>query len=367
MNTKDFERLLDKYQNKELTSSEEKLLDEWMDTLAESGNSPTWTSIEVHKLYAQIKPKQTLSLVKIWLSSAAAILILLLGFYLLRDNRFEQSKDIVMTNILPADDKAKLVLENGKEIYLDEDKEGLTIIDGDVFYTDGSSLLHEESQILQLSIVVPKGRKYQLTLSDGTKVWINASSTLRYPSKFDKNERIVALDGEAYFEVAAQYDQQTNTKIPFRVQSADQIVDVLGTHFNISTYSNDNYIETTLFEGIVDVSNQFGKTVRLKPSQQSKVIQGKSNIAVVGADLESVSSWRNDLFVFNNSSLKEVLNEVERWYDVKVNIKEWPKDRFYGEINRNVPLSEVINMIEKSSNLKFKLISEGNERRLFMQ
>nr|WP_262903831.1 FecR family protein [Sphingobacterium bovistauri] len=216
---------------------------------------------------------------------------------------------------------------------------------------------------------IPKGRQFKIELEDGTKVWLNAGAKLSYPSRFNENYREVELEGEAYFEVAKQTltggDQQIRRK-PFFVRSSKQVISVLGTHFNVEANKGEEYSRTSLAEGVVEVIKANRESKTLKPGQQS-VVNEKSAIKIVPVDLEMVLGWKNNLFVFHNSSLREILQEVERWYDIKIEIDTWPTEKFYGEIQRNSPLSEVLKLIEMSSDFRFKVVYDGVERRLLMQ
>lgn len=199
--------------------------------------------------------------------------------------------------------------------------------------------------------------------SDGTEVWLNASSSLKFPVSFDKDERLVELKGEAYFEVAykvkAERGKQKGERVPFVVRSGGQIVEVLGTHFNISAYNDEASIKTTLLEGKVRVtagSKQSPKDSKLlKPGQQSELSSVQREIIVNEVDTEEAIAWKNGMFQFSDSDLRSIMNELERWYDIEVDTKGMPEKRFNGIIPRNVKLSQVLDMMEKTSGLKFKI------------
>ena len=187
---------------------------------------------------------------------------------------------------------------------------------------------------------------------------------------FSANERRVEITGEAYFEVAKQYHvdaQGKQVRTPFIVASKQQEVEVLGTHFNIKAYENEDATATTLLEGSVAVADKHGRRALLKPGHQARVGQQGHLLKVSPTDVYAILDWKNNLFSFHDCDLKEIMKEVERWYDIDVEIQQWPSDRFYGEIKRDVPLSELLKLIQMSSNLKFKVVSEGSERRLLMQ
>ncbi|HTN37211.1 MAG TPA: FecR domain-containing protein, partial [Arachidicoccus sp.] len=204
---------------------------------------------------------------------------------------------------------------------------------------------------IQNTLSTPRGARYHLTLSDGTKVWINAASSITFPVSFRGRERQVAIKGEAYFEVAK------NAARPFKVTVDEMEVTVLGTHFNINAYRDESTLNTTLLEGAVKVRNLhncFSKNIR--PGQQAKLYP-TDEIKVASVDTGLATAWKNGLFQFEKADLHVLLNEVSRWYNIQI---EWKgtgsPDLFTGTIPRNLKLSELLSVLEYA-NVRFKLTS----------
>ncbi|KQR66910.1 FecR family protein [Pedobacter sp. Leaf176] len=298
--------------------------------------------------------------------SAAAVLAIVFGvfyFQVHNSNRFPGLSQIEKKNldILPGTNKAILTLADGSKVVLDDntssdisDQDGIRISkekNGQLVYTIlNNKVLKENGNIAYNSISTPNGGQYQVVLPDRTKVWLNAASSLRYPEVFTGNQRLVELTGEAYFEVAK------NKSMPFRVQSQNQTVEVLGTHFNINSYLDDSTIKTTLLEGSVLVSNaKFSKMLR--PGEQAITGTGKHAAIKIatGVDTADETAWKNGLFQFNDSELKIILNQLERWYDIKIDYANVPDKRYNGMVPRKSRLSEVLKMLEKTGNIKFEL------------
>lgn len=301
-----------------------------------------------------------------YIAAAVVFIAFISGFlYFSKDNVIEPNKLIVKGNkidVLPGVDKAILILSDGSKIVLDDaknenivEKAGLVIsktTDGQLLYKV-SSTLPKSATIAYNTISTSKGNQYQILLPDGTKVWLNAASSLKYPEVFTGNERKVILSGEAYFEVAKNKD------MPFIVQTRNQDVQVLGTHFNINSYSDEQSIKTTLLEGAIKVTNaNFSKI--LKPGEQSLVENnGLGNINVIkNIDVDSEIAWKKGLFSFNNVALKTILIQLERWYDIKIDYQSIPDKRYNGMVPRKSNLSEVLHMLELTGNISFK-IEEG--------
>lgn len=268
---------------------------------------------------------------------------------------FTKSSDHLATpgqqysHILPGTNKATLTLADGQKISLDDvangeiaQQAGIRITkstDGQLIYTavyDGNA-----TKVAQNTISTPKGGQYQLILPDGTKVYLNAASTLSYPTAFQGKERLVALNGEAYFEVAK------NKLLPFKVQSRQQTVEVLGTHFNINSYADESTIRTTLMEGAVKVSAG-NNTLVIRPGQQAILSKNTADkIMISEVNTDKVIAWKNGVFSFENEDLKSVMRQVSRWYDVEVIYKGIPSDeKYYGEISKNSKLDEVFKILE---------------------
>ncbi|MFY7899242.1 MAG: FecR family protein, partial [Chitinophagaceae bacterium] len=251
--------------------------------------------------------------------------------------------------IQPGGKKAILVIENGTNILLDETKNGLLKTNSianiqqnnhQLNYTANSHLTEQQFH----TITTPNGGEYELVLADGTKVWLNAASSLRFPTNFTSNTRTVTLSGEAYFEVTP------NKNKPFIVETGKSTIHVLGTNFNVMNYPNESAIKTTLLEGSVSVHHS-NQTAKLLPGNQA--IINKEKIETLPVDVEEVVAWKNGLFTFHKSDLKTIMKQLARWYDVEVSyVGIIPEKRFVGDINRNSNLSEVLKILA-TSGIKF--------------
>lgn len=298
--------------------------------------------------------------------AAAASIVLLLGtgiFYFTKPKEqiievAEKPKDIA-----PGGNRGILTLSNGKQIVLSDisakdtiahegEKEEVTIkmdANGVITYTinpDADVSKADANSFNTLS--TPTGGQYNIVLADGTKVYLNTVSSIKYPTRFNGKERIVELEGEAYFEVAK------NKNKPFIVKSDTQSIEVLGTHFNVHAYHNEPSVKTTLLEGSVAVTSKDQKAV-LKPGEQSNVSDNLSRITIRKVDTEAAIAWKNGRFKFDNADLKTVMKQLERWYGIKVEYRGDVSDvRFNGGTFMNKNLSEVLKVLELS-NIKFKV------------
>lgn len=301
--------------------------------------------------------------------SAAALLIALTGglyFFLYKNSNTASVPLAKIENldVLPGTDKAILILADGSKVVLDDktaenisDTQGVKISktkDGQLVYTVLNTQATSNFEKISFNTIqTPKGGQYQVVLPDGTKVWLNAASSLKYPEVFIGNQRKVELTGEAYFEVAKIKDK------PFHVKAKNQDVTVLGTHFNINSYMDDRTIKTTLIEGSIKISNSKSSRI-LKPGEQA--ISGITENAFIHVsnevDTDDEVAWKNGLFRFNDSELRDILIQLERWYDVKIDYSSLPGKRYNGMVPRKSKLSQVLAMLEKTGNIKFQL-TEG--------
>ncbi|UOE47490.1 DUF4974 domain-containing protein [Mucilaginibacter sp. SMC90] len=249
-------------------------------------------------------------------------------------------------NLVPGSNKVTLTLSNGSKVVLSGAKNGLVANDAGASINktaDGSVAYapkHEGGQpgaLLFNTAVTPRGGQYQFTLSDGTKVWLNAATTFKFPVQFEGNERRVELTGEAYFEVA--HDRSR----PFRVVSNGQVVEVLGTHFNVNSYADESAVSTTLLEGSVKVSHN-GASEIIKPGEQARLNADKFD--VVKVNTEQAVAWKNGLFYFRDASIYEVMRQFSRWYDVDVKFEgKVPERQFSGGVSRNVNASQILDLL----------------------
>ncbi|MCC8408178.1 DUF4974 domain-containing protein [Mucilaginibacter sp. UR6-1] len=295
----------------------------------------------------------------VWLRYAAAAVILIgitVGGYALLQNKAQKQIAGVVHDAAPGSNKAVLTLANGQRIVLDDSgkgeiakQPGISITktaDGQIVYQVTNAQANAGEQAVQNTFSTPKGGQYNIILPDGTRVFLNAASTLTYPSYFSGSERLVSLTGEAYFEVAK------NKSMPFRVRSQGQTVEVLGTHFNINAYADEQSIKTTLLEGAVKVLNNTS-SVTITPGQQA-VVTGNT-ITRHDVDTGEETAWKDGVFAFEDADLRSVMRQISRWYDVDVVYDDnLPDDKFYGEISRNSKLSEVFKILELN-NFKFRI------------
>ncbi|ACU06181.1 FecR family protein [Pedobacter heparinus] len=353
------EDLLDKYSQGVCTAEEKALVESWFLHWKADGVSPSAARIEranrevMRSILAEVPVKKINR--NRQLAGIAAAILLLLGISVLLFREGPLSK-AYRNDIGPGGNKATLTLSNGKVIPLSSTKTGVVIEGDHLTYNDGTVLASPQNMVLnEVQVSTPLGGTYQVSLPDGTRVWLNAGSTLKFPSSFaDLKERIVRLSGEAYFEVARIKSPQG---IKFIVKTAQQEVSVLGTHFNINSYADEPNTKTTLLEGSVRLSVpllQNGGTI-LKPGEQG--FNEGQRIEVSKVEAEEVIAWKNGEFAFSNERLESIMRKIARWYDVTVvyenkNVGNVP---FGGSISRFGKVSEVLDMLELTGKVKFKV------------
>lgn len=293
----------------------------------------------------------------------AAVLLILAGMLFLwpKNQKVTPPAQLTATtDIAPASSKAVLTLADGSTVTLDS-AGNQVITRGNTNVTQQNGQLvyggHETGAGVQYhKLSTPRGGQFQLNLPDGTKVWLNSASSLRYPTAFTGKQRVVELEGQGYFEVAK------NAAQPFKVMVNTMEVQVLGTHFDVMAYKDEASINTTLVEGSVQVKE--GSALRLlKPGQQAVLQHDSRTLTVQEADVNKVIAWKNGLFVFNNMTLTAILREVARWYDMEIEYRTTPGEELYGGgISRSISLSNVLKLLEASGHCHFK--TEG--RRLIV-
>lgn len=286
-------------------------------------------------------------------TAAAAILILIvtagLKWFAKKNSSPINDANKISSNqiIEPGKEGALLTLANGKTILLDSAGNGIIAVqEGSKIELNNGQVIYNASEATEVTyntMTTPKGRQFRLVLPDGTRAWLNAASSLRYPTAFKGNERKVEVTGEVYFEVAK------NKAMPFRVGiNKDMQVVVLGTHFNVNSYSNEESINTTLLEGSVQITNKDQKTI-LKPGQQAQINEGKKINVINDVDVKRVMAWKDGVFDFNNAHLQEVMRQLERWYDIEVVYEKGVPDiEFVGRMGRDLSLSDVLKGLKLS-------------------
>jgi transmembrane sensor len=376
--------LLTRYLAGHCTPAEEQLISEWYASFEElppffenehsdaAIDLKTRTKASIQSIIANELPHTTRVRKMITYSSVAAAILVLLtaGLYwmLLKDgakkNRVAKALvHIDSANILPGANKAVLTLADGSKVVLDNAANGMLAQqnnvqvvkskDGELKYQSLNS--NGQTAIAYNMLSTPRGGQYMIVLPDGSRVWLNAASSIKYPTVFTGNERKVEITGEVYFEVAP-LRLRSGHKMPFIVNvPGGSQVEVLGTHFNINAYTDEEAVRTTLLEGSVKVVNgqkprgkgQKGEEVILKPGQQA-ITSANSPLTIHHSpDLEQVVAWKNGLFQFNNVTIETVMRQVARWYDVQVVYeRDVSQDLFRGKIYRNAAISQLLTILE---------------------
>lgn len=267
----------------------------------------------------------------------------------------QQPKKRPVPDVLPGGQKALLTLGNGTVITLDDAANGTLAKQGSATVIKMNGKLDYRSntaspgETVYNTISTPRGGQYQVELPDGSMVWLNAASSLHFPTAFTGKERRVEITGEAYFEVAGKKDQ------PFVVAVSGSEVTVMGTHFDVMAYADEATLETTLFEGSVRFSHN-SQTVLLKPLEQSRLKRDGRLDMINGLDEEDVLAWKNGFFHFTNADLQTVMRQLARWYDVEVEYRVTPDGNLYDvEMPRTSKLSSVLKVLELTANVHFTI------------
>lgn len=289
------------------------------------------------------------------LVAAGVVGLLLCGTWLMLSQQQDKDNQIAVEtaihDVAPGSNKAILTLADGKQIILDSAQGNIvqlgnlkvTNLRGKLDYEGGSNTVKYHT------LSTPRGGQYKLVLPDGTDVWLNAASSITFPTAFVGAERNVTITGEAYFEVAH------NPRQPFHVRVNTLVVEVLGTHFNIKSYTDEAYIKTTLLEGSIKISRN-GETILLKPGRQASVNKFTDEpLTISMPDIDKVMAWKNGRFFFDNTDLKTIMRQIMRWYNVDVEYKgSIPVRYFTADISRNKNLSDILKILELS-NIHFRL------------
>ncbi|HEY4207658.1 MAG TPA: FecR domain-containing protein [Puia sp.] len=306
---------------------------------------------------------------------AAAILLAVIGGWRLFFRQVSHnpapvaSKHKTENNVRPGRDRALLTLPDGTRIDLDSARNGQIATQGaavfsksngalSIFFAGTRQLSHPTGNEQdpahpeaagEAFISTPRGGQYQLILPDGSKVWLNSSSSLRFPTVFKGKQRSVELSGEGYFEIAK------NAAMPFSVKVNGMQVRVLGTHFNTMAYPDEKTINTTLLEGAVEVSSG-DLSKRLAPGQQAALNNAGHQLAVGQADIQKAVAWKNGLFEFDHTDLATIMRQLARWYDIEIVYQAMPdKTPLGGSISKNLGLTEVLELLEANGINHFKI------------
>jgi transmembrane sensor len=369
------DELIKRYQDGTCTPEERAALEKWYTDYDDREHRlPGFTGAQQERVYENILktltqenelPRESRSILLkrpfIRWVAAAAVIILAGSIYFMAKkpagttttpsriatNRFQNDID-------PGGNKATLTLGDGTTMILADHANGTIATEGEIkiLKSHDGQLTYESGghagEVVYNTLSTPRAGKYQLVLPDGTVAWLNASSSIRFPTAFTGGERKVELTGEAYFEVTK------NPAMPFRVSVKDMSVEVLGTHFNVMAYDNEGNVKTTLLEGAVKISKTGGNRF-LKPGQQAISTTGAADVRVVNADTEEAVAWKNDLFWFHDADIKMVMRQLERWYDVDVVYDGAVNSKFNGSIPRTLSAIKVFNILEMTGGVHFRI------------
>jgi len=311
-------------------------------------------------LDAKDKKRRVIPLRRIAIA-ASVIGLLLISVFLLNDKitkkqtaKTETDHQRFKNDVLPGSDKAILTLGDGSTILLDEAQNGTIAQQGNskIIKLDGrlsyDPTNETSKEIIYNTISTPKGGQYQLELPDGSKVWLNATSSIHFPTSFTGTERRIEITGEAYFEIAK------NPNMPFIVNVNNSEVQVLGTHFNINAYNDEDNVKTTLLEGSVRFVNDHNINI-LKPGQQAQLTKDGTTKVEGNVDVDEVVAWKNGMFAFENAGIETVMRQFSRWYDVEIEYKGKTDDQFIAEMRRNIKLSDALKALELTGKVKFEI------------
>ncbi|MDR6783275.1 transmembrane sensor [Pedobacter africanus] len=363
MNKKNAKELIGKYKAGQETPEDLALIEEWimLGKVRDLDLSDEEIQIELNQIRNGLPLHYKAQKLNLWprriaaIAAAVTVITMTLWLYYPVSPAGESPGAYHYANdVEPGKNKATITLANGKTIALNDTKTGLIIGASSLMYNDGSAVLTPSSQEGETkqsaqTISTPRGGTYQITLSDGTKVWLNADSRLTYATVLNAGgERKVVLQGEAYFEVAK------DKKHPFIVSSDQQEVRVLGTHFNINSYADGGGTKTTLLEGSVRVSGTGGRKI-LKPGYEA--VNTGANIEIHKVDTQAAIAWKNGEFIFDNESLHSIMQKIARWYDVDIVYESGVNtaQTFGGKVLRNKPISAVLRSMQSTGKVVFKI------------
>lgn len=376
MEEQDIKILLNKYKAGTATDFEKAQLDKWyldvavdnVEELTEEERVKTLNNVLSNLEHLVYKRKKRV----LWPRVAAAVFIILSsgGYFLLYKHSRNQRITQVVQDVNPANNQATLTLSSGKKVILSSTLNGRLGQEGNalVRVKEGHELTYTQTQsgstrIEYNTLTTKRGEQspFPLTLADGSKVWLNAASSITFPTSFSGKDRVVKITGEAYFEVVH------NSAHPFKVLANGQTVEDIGTHFNINAYTEEPSVKTTLLEGGIKLS--YGKNnVVLKPGQQAVLPDNNRDgaINIITANTKTTMAWKNGLFLFDRTDLKSVMRQISRWYDIDIIYKgNVSNDEFGGQISRNIKLSQMLKILE-SNDVHFKIEIEDNKKTLII-
>jgi len=339
--------LLEKYKAGTLSEEESALLENWITQNSDPQYEISDKDIEKDLAAIAVNLPLVHKTKTLWPRiAAAASILLLLGacYYYLQQKPVIKNQLAEQTDVKPGTNGAILILSNGKKIVLEKARNG--VIASRVKKAADSLLVYQpgttSATLTYNTLETPKGRQLKLVLADGTEVWLNAASSLKYPVAFNGKDRVVELTGEAYFKVAH------NAAQPFRVKTGSQTIEDIGTEFNVNAYSDEPATVTTLVQGEVKVN-----AVPLQPGEDAI---GPGSPAIKPADLEAELAWKNGDFDFENEHIESIMRKLSRWYNIDVSYQGGePQDAFDGEISRFKNISQVLLLLEQTKAVHFKV------------
>lgn len=367
MDTQQARQLLQKYHLGECTEAEKALVEDSLLAYNEQEIDLPQKRLEeiAGEVYAKLPVRRKRYRMYVWRGVAAALVIAVLAIshWKLEESLrlFDGNTVVQMKDVAPGGNRAMLTLADGKHVELSGLQAGVVVGNDGLSYLDGTPL---EDKLMtggsSQTLSTPKGGQYQLVLPDGTKVWLNAASSISYPASFEAaNERKVSVTGEAYFEVASDKAR------PFRVVSGDQVVEVVGTNFNVNAYGDAGATVTTLLEGKVRLSGlKSGEKVVLSPLEQAVGNRGKFRVG--RADTELAMAWHHGKLEFKDADIRLIMKQVSRWYDVDVEYEgEVPDRAFNGSVSRGSNLSVLLKILAYSD-IKFRMEEDGGKKKLIV-
>ena len=354
MQDKDAKKIIDRYNNGTATEEEKALVEAWYATTIESNSDVSEERLAALKneIYNTL-PIHEKNTVRLWPRIAAAASVLLLlgtgGYFIFSRHKMPIDNG---ENIAPYSASA-ILKTGGKVILLDHTSEG-KIGQTKVSKASGEQLIYDQASepltAVYDTVQIPAGgRPYTVKLSDGTKITLNAATTLRYPQSFSKsrNENIELITGEIYAEVVH------HKEAPLTIITPGQVITDIGTQFNIAAYPDESETRTTLVEGAVKVSAA-GKEITLSPGKQT--VLSRKDLTMLTADINQVTAWKAGLFRFNGEHIEDIMRQLSRWYDIEVNYDgEATKEIFYGRVSRKMNIDEVLRILERSGKVQFKV------------
>ncbi|MCF8454147.1 MAG: DUF4974 domain-containing protein [Pedobacter sp.] len=372
MTREEYNALYEKYLSGKCTSEEREAIENYQDNIDldrhhwikdQMGDQELVKETIHTELLNSIARQKRRQMIRTWYAAAAVILLILsTGLYF---NSLKKKATVIAktesprfkNDVLPGDNRAILTLDDGSQINLDDAQNGVLASEDntDIRKTGSGQLEYSASgklieTVKYNTLSTPMGGQYQLSLPDGSRVWLNSGSSIRFPTAFIGKERIIELKGEAFFDI------RENKKMPFTVRTNNSMdIRVLGTQFNVMAYDDEKNINTTLLEGSVQILKESG-TAFLEPGQAAKLNKGTGKIKVAAADIEEAVAWKNGFFIFSNENIESIMRKVSRWYNVEVDYQGNLSNKdFVGTISRDKNISEILKMLELTGAVHFRI------------